>query len=122
MAAMLLLSLCLGALPTCPSSAGSQCFAELARDPQGVWRVAVSHDDTLAAVAAGSGLHVYDTMTGAALPVPSYPQTVDVAFSPEGGHVAVALLFSGIAVVKLSSGTQLWSDASRDIATVLVLT
>ena len=58
-ATAVLLLLCCTTLPACPSDAGPQCTAELARVPGVPSHIAVSYDDTMAAVTAASGLHVY---------------------------------------------------------------
>ena len=58
------------------------------------------------------GVRVYNLSTGVHTVFPS-GSTDDVAFSPDGDKVAAALVFDGIAVVSLSSGTELWSNSSH---------
>ena len=114
-----LLWLCFGALSPCPSGADPLCFAQVARGLRYPKRMGLSHDDVLVAVAGDiSGLYVYNVITGAVLTVPSYNGAHDVALSPHGDTVAVAVRLVGVARVECS-GTQLGSDASREIAPVL---
>eukprot|EP01061_Rhynchopus_euleeides_P001538 TRINITY_DN110_c0_g1_i2.p1 TRINITY_DN110_c0_g1~~TRINITY_DN110_c0_g1_i2.p1 ORF type:complete len:421 (+),score=67.90 TRINITY_DN110_c0_g1_i2:66-1265(+) len=97
----------------------SLCFS--AGDPQ--WladfasyvpeRVTVSPDDKLAAV--GPPFQVNNIATGDPVThtVPEYYPVTDIAFSPDSDKVAVAMGGRGLAVVELSSGTQLWSSTEE---------
>ena len=48
--------------------------------------------------------------------MPSYPYPRKSAFSPDGDKVAVSLGSRGVAVVSLSSGTELWSNNAKEFS------
>eukprot|EP01061_Rhynchopus_euleeides_P001540 TRINITY_DN110_c0_g1_i4.p1 TRINITY_DN110_c0_g1~~TRINITY_DN110_c0_g1_i4.p1 ORF type:complete len:434 (+),score=73.63 TRINITY_DN110_c0_g1_i4:66-1304(+) len=97
-------------LSLCFSAGDPQWLADFAGDI--AYRVAVSPDEKLAAVASSVTFQVNNIATGDPVTVPTYFETTDIAFSPDSDKVAVAMGGRGLAVVELSSGTQLWSDSS----------
>eukprot|EP01061_Rhynchopus_euleeides_P023134 TRINITY_DN3766_c0_g1_i1.p1 TRINITY_DN3766_c0_g1~~TRINITY_DN3766_c0_g1_i1.p1 ORF type:complete len:209 (+),score=0.40 TRINITY_DN3766_c0_g1_i1:52-678(+) len=105
-----LLCVCFSAHTACPVGAGPQCSATLATGPSVPRRIVFSP----AAVAAdGTGLHAYTVSTGAAVTVPAYAHSWDIDFSPDGATVVLAAFTDGVAVVSLTTGTELWSNSTK---------
>eukprot|EP01061_Rhynchopus_euleeides_P005160 TRINITY_DN143_c1_g2_i14.p1 TRINITY_DN143_c1_g2~~TRINITY_DN143_c1_g2_i14.p1 ORF type:complete len:640 (+),score=60.34 TRINITY_DN143_c1_g2_i14:209-1921(+) len=60
-----------------------------------------------------AGLSVYTISTGATHTVPSYSWAEEAVFSPDSSRLAVAARGEGVAVVTVSTGAQLWIDATK---------
>eukprot|EP01061_Rhynchopus_euleeides_P002733 TRINITY_DN120_c0_g1_i7.p1 TRINITY_DN120_c0_g1~~TRINITY_DN120_c0_g1_i7.p1 ORF type:complete len:497 (+),score=115.83 TRINITY_DN120_c0_g1_i7:59-1549(+) len=118
-----LLSLCVGALPPCPSWAGPECvfqianphtstnfFQNLAVSPDGQW-----------AVFLGRELSVFNIATGNILPLPALsvtPPSFSAAFSSDNSIMAVGE--TGMIVLSRATGATLWTGRPRHAVMGLV--